>query len=311
MPEMQSTAAVLMVRPLRFGSNPQTRASNAFQSDVAAPDAHRTAIAEFDGLVAELRAAGVNVVAVDDTAEPVTPDALFPNNWLTTHADGTVVLYPMCAPNRRAERRMDLLEQLRDSGFVCSRLVDMSTHESEGRFLEGTGSLVLDRVRRIAFACLSPRTDLTLLKLWCGELGYRCFAFEARDSTGRDIYHTNVMLAIGSRWAVVCATAVPDLDRRRQLLDALAEDDRSVIVIDMDQMARFAGNTIELRDSTGGTVIAMSAQAYAALLPEQSEALRRHGRIVAFPVPTIETVGGGSVRCMLAELFLPQGASKT
>lgn len=308
MAEMQSAATVLMVRPVGFGPNPQTRESNAFQSAAVVPDAQRAALAEFDGLVAELRGAGVSVLALDDTAEPITPDALFPNNWFTTHADGTVVLYPMCAPNRRAERRIDVLERLRDSGFVCSRLVDLSAHELEGRFLEGTGSLVLDRVGRIAFACLSPRTDLTLLELWCEELGYSCFAFEARDAAGRDIYHTNVMLAVGGRWAVVCASAVADAERARQLLDALAEGGRTVVQIDMDQMAGFAGNILELRDSAGGAVIAMSAQAHDALRPAQLRELGRHARIVAVPVPTIEAVGGGSVRCMLAELFLPQGS---
>lgn len=311
MAEMQSAATVLMIRPAQFGSNPQTQDSNAFQSAAVLPSAQRAAIAEFDGLVAELRGADVNVLVIDDTPEPVTPDALFPNNWFTTHADGTVVLYPMRAPNRRAERRMDLLDRLRVSGFVCSRLVDLSAHEFDGRYLEGTGSLVLDRARRIAFACISPRTDLTLLELWGKELGYRCFAFEARDLAGRDIYHTNVMLSVGGRWSVVCASAVADPERRRQLLDALAADDRSVVQIDMDQMAAFAGNILELRDSSGGSVIAMSAQAHAALLPAQLGALTQHARIVAVPVPTIEAVGGGSVRCMLAELFLPlQGSSR-
>lgn len=305
MTERQSAASVLMVRPLGFGSNPQTRASNSFQSDAPAPDAQRSAIAEFDDVVAALRSADVEVVAVDDTPTPHTPDAIFPNNWFTTHADGTVVLYPMCAPNRRAERRFDLLERLRDCGFVYSRLVDLSAHELEGRYLEGTGSLVLDRIHRTAYACISPRTDSSVLDLWSQELGYRTFAFEAVDTQGRAIYHTNVMLAVGSRWAVVCSESVKDGLRRQQLIEALARGDRSLIEIDLEQMAGFAGNILELRCSDGGTVIAMSAQAHAALRDEQRAVLQLHGRIVAVPVPTIEAVGGGSVRCMLAELFLP------
>lgn len=303
--EMQSAAAVLMVRPLRFDSNPQTRASNAFQRDVLVEDSQRAALVEFDALVDELRLAGVEVVAVDDTLEPHTPDALFPNNWFTTHADGTVVLYPMCAPNRRAERRIDLLALLRARGFACARLVDLTAHELEGRYLEGTGSLVLDRVARIAFACLSPRTDPTVLSQWGQELGYRTYVFEASDALGRAIYHTNVMLAVGSTWAVVCASAITDARQRSELMGTLAAGGRTVIEIDVVQMAGFAGNVLELRDSTGAALIAMSTNARTVLRTEQLEALGRHGRIVSSPVPTIETVGGGSVRCMLAELFLP------
>jgi hypothetical protein len=305
MTERQSAATVLMVRPVEFGPNPQTRASNSFQSDALVPEAQRSAIAEFDGLVVALRGAGIEVVAVDDTPEPHTPDAIFPNNWFTTHADGTVVLYPMCAPNRRAERRIDLLERLRNSGFVCSRLVDLSAHELDGRYLEGTGSLVLDRVHRTAFACLSPRTDSLVLDLWSQELGFRGFAFSAVDAGGRAIYHTNVMLALGSRWAVVCAESISDAHRRQQLIETLEQGDRRVIEIDLSQMAGFAGNILELQSSDRGTVIAMSTRAHAALRREQLVELGRHGRIVAVPVPTIEAVGGGSVRCMLAELFLP------
>jgi hypothetical protein len=303
--ERQSAATVLMVRPVGFGPNPQTRASNSFQSDAPVPDAARSAIVEFDGLVAELRDAGVDVVALDDTPLPNSPDAIFPNNWFTTHADGTVVLYPMFAPNRRAERRIDLLERLRASGFVCSRVVDLSAHELEGRYLEGTGSLVLDRVRRVAFACLSPRTDQGVVDLWSQELGFRSFAFAATDAGGQAIYHTNVMLAVGSRWAVVCAESITDVLRRQQLVYELAQGGRAVIEIDLTQMAGFAGNILELRDSKGGTVVVMSARAHAALRSEQLAVLRQHGRVIAVPVPTIEEVGGGSVRCMLAELFLP------
>ncbi len=308
--ESQSAAAVLMVRPLRFGSNPQTRASNAFQRDVLIEDPQSAALREFDALVDELRRTGVRVVAVDDTPEPHTPDALFPNNWFTTHADGTVVLYPMCAPNRRAERRADLLELLDDRGFACNRLVDLTAHETGGRYLEGTGSLVLDRVARIAFACLSPRTDLMVLDEWGKELGYRTFPFDAHDASGHPIYHTNVLLAVGSTWAVVCADAITDPRQRSKLIGAIASGDREVIEIDIGQMAGFAGNLLELRDAAGAAVIVMSSQARTVLAAAQLEALGRHGRIVSSPVPTIETAGGGSVRCMLAELFLPERSAQ-
>lgn len=304
MSETQSAAAVLMVRPHRFGPNPQTFASNAFQR-AASAEVHDAALLEFEALADALRAAGVEVMAVDDTPEPPTPDALFPNNWFSTHADGTIVLYPMCAPNRRAERRLELLGELRERGFRCHRLIDLSMHELDGRFLEGTGSLVLDRLQRRAYACLSARTDPQVLELWSQELGYRAFAFSAIDRDGRAIYHTNVMLALGTGWAVVCGAAVVDAARRGELLDALAQGGRSVVDIDHGQMHEFAGNIIELRDRHGAPVIAMSARARAALRPEQRAVLQRHGRIVASPVPTIEDAGGGSVRCMLAELFLP------
>jgi hypothetical protein len=311
MSETQSAAAVLMVRPHRFASNPQTQACNAFQREVGG-DVHAAAVAEFDALAAALRLAGVAVVAVEDSAEPQTPDAVFPNNWFSTHADGTVVLYPMCAENRRAERRLEVFAELRERGFGCNRLVDLSAHEIDGRFLEGTGSLVLDRVTRTAFACLSPRTHPAMLELWGEELGYRTFAFEARDAAGKPVYHTNVMLAIGSGWAVVCADSVTPPARRGELLAALAVGGRQVIAIDLEQMASFAGNILELRDASGRPVIAMSAQARAALRPDQIEALSVHGRIVASAVPTIETAGGGSVRCMIAEVFLPAaGSSRT
>jgi hypothetical protein len=308
MSETQSAPAVLMVRPHRFASNPQTRGCNAFQRD-SGGDLHAAAVREFDALAAALREAGVAVVALDDTPEPHTPDAVFPNNWFSTHADGTIVLYPMSAPNRRAERRVDLFADLRERGFGCRRLVDLSAHELDGRFLEGTGSLVLDRLARRAYACLSPRTDRRLLEIWCQELGYQPFAFEATDSDGRAIYHTNVMLALGTGWAVVCAAAVDDRARRAELSAALAAGGRTVVEIDREQMAAFTGNVLELRDRAGHLVIAMSAQARAALRPEQVAALSRHGRLVSSPVPTIETAGGGSVRCMIAELFLPPTGS--
>ncbi len=303
--ESQSAAAVLMVRPLRFGSNPQTRASNSFQRAALIEDSQGAALREFDALVDELRLAGVRVVIVEDTLEPHTPDSIYPNNWFSTHADGTVVLYPMCAPNRRAERRIDLLALLRESGFACTRLVDLSAYEQESRHLEGTGSLVLDRVAHIAFACLSPRTDPTLLEDWGRELGYRTFPFDAHDASEHTIYHTNVMLAVGSTWAVVCADAITDQRRRTELMATLGATGHEVVEIGIDQMEGFAGNILELRAAAGGPVIVMSAQARSSLRPEQLGALGRHGRIISSPVPTIERAGGGSVRCMLAEIFLP------
>lgn len=292
-----------MVRPARFAANPQTMSSNAFQR-AAGADVARAARAEFDALLEALRGARIDVQAFDDTDEPAKPDAVFPNNWFSTHGDGTVVLYPMCAHNRRAERRLDLLDALRRAGFEFNRLVDLSAHEIDDRFLEGTGSLVLDRASRVAYACLSPRTDAGLLAQWGAELGYRTFAFHAEDREGRPIYHTNVMLAIGTGWALVCLAAVPDPAERASLAERLTSGGREVVEIDLAQLEAFAGNLLEL-ESPDGPVIALSATAHAALRADQRATLAAHARLLVVAVPTIEAAGGGSVRCMLAEIFLP------
>ena len=303
-----------MVRPAAFGWNPETETSNRFQQRAAGPaDAVRdAAIAEFEHLERALNEAGVETCALADRSEPASPDAVFPNNWVSFHADGTVVLYPMLAPSRRRERRMDLLAELEQrGGFEVARLVDLTHHERAGRFLEGTGSVVFDHVGRIAYACLSPRTDAAVLRELCDELGCEPVVFVATDATGVPAYHTNVVLAIGSRFAIVCADAVAAGDRAG-LLERLRDGGREVVAIDHPQMASFAGNALELRSRDGSAVLAMSARALESLGPVAQEALR-HGvdRVVAVPIPTIEDVGGGSVRCMLAEMFLPRrrGAS--
>lgn len=309
--EPQNAPAVMMIRPVRFEANYQTTATNAFQHPLAigADEAQALALAEFDGLCAALREAGVEVCVYDDTAEPHTPDAIFPNNWLTTHADGTAVLYPMMAENRRLERRPELLERLgREHGFAVSRVIDLSHHEHQGRFLEGTGSMVLDRVNRVAYACVGPRTDVGVLEEFCRELGYLPFSFEARDATGIPIYHTNVMMCLGARFAVVCLDSVDSAVRREQLAASLRESGHEVVSIDGEQLRQFAGNMMALRDERGETVLAMSTRAYNALRPEQLSTLAAHSRIVASPVNTIEDCAGGGVRCMLASLHLPRSA---
>jgi len=306
-PEPQSTDTVLMVRPARFGSNPQTRGSNAFQSsEDAARDAGSKATAEFDEMVADLRGAGVRVLVLDDDPEPARPDAVFPNNWFSTHRDGTVVLYPMCAPNRRIERRTDRLQHLRAGGLRCQHLIDLSAHEIDGAFLEGTGSMVLDRSGRVAYACISPRTDRGLFEQWAEELGYEPFAFDAVDARGRAIYHTNVLMSIGSGWAVVCLQAIADAAQRAALADRVRAGGRELIEIDHGQMDGFGANILELRSDDGRAVIALSTSAAEALGPTARAALAAHGELVVSAIPTIERAGGGSARCMLAELFLPQ-----
>jgi hypothetical protein len=298
----------MMIRPAAFGWNVETRDSNRFQSPVAPEDPAiaQVAVAEFDAMVATLREAGVTVHALDDRLEPRCPDAVFPNNWVSFHDDGTVVLYPMLAPTRRRERRPELLQDLiARGGYAVSRLLDLTHHELENRFLEGTGSLVLDHVGRIAYACPSPRTHPAVLREFCGELGYEPCTFDARGRDGTPVYHTNVLLAIGERCAVVCAEAVAADDRAR-LLGRLAQGGQAVIEIGFDQLESFAGNMLELHAADGAGVLVMSTRARAGLAARDLDALAACvDRIVVPEVQHIEQAGGGSVRCMLAEVFLP------
>jgi hypothetical protein len=307
--EPQSTGAVLMVRPARFGYNAETAASNAFQqwSEDAphTPDPALEGLREFDALVLALRRAGISVFVADDTAEPAKPDALFPNNWVSFHRDGSVVLYPMLAPNRRAERREEVIEQVRREGaFRITRRVDLTHREAESRYLEGTGSLVLDRVARTAYACLSPRTDFDVLGEFAQRLDYELVSFEAVDALSRPIYHTNVLMAIGAQFAVVCAEAIGDPAQRASVLSRLRATGHEIVMISHEQMRRFAGNLLEL-EGAQGRVIALSTTAWAALDAGQRAALEKQAAIVAVPIPTIERLGGGGVRCMLAEIHLP------
>ena len=303
----QTADAVLMVRPASFGWNPQTQASNRFQRDEPglAGAANERARAEFDALALQLRTAGVAVSVAADVPAPACPDAIFPNNWVSLHADGTVVLYPMLARNRRLERRLELITALATgSGRRINRLVDLTQHELHGHFLEGTGSIVFDHAQRIAYACRSPRTHPEPLAELCDELGYQSCAFMAADAAGVPIYHTNVMLAVGARCCVVAASAIDALDRER-VLSSLAASGRAIEIIDARQMAGFAGNVLELR-ADSGSVLALSATAHASFGPAAIERITSSvNRILVAPIPTIETLGGGSVRCMLAEVFLP------
>lgn len=308
--DRQVATDVMMIRPVAFAGNPQTQPSNAFQQlDSGQVDAANQAVAlrEFDGLVGALQKAGVTVHVFDDTPAPHTPDSIFPNNWVSFHADGTVVLYPMLAENRRLERRLDLLEALSAKhGFHASRVIDLTRHEHTGRYLEGTGSLVLDRIHRVAYACVSPRTDLDVLGDFAQQLDYDIVAFEAHDAGGAAIYHTNVLMSVGERFAAVCSSAIRE-DERESVLNQLRGTGRAVVDLSMDQMNAFAGNMLELGSSLTGSVVAMSQRAHDALTAEQRAALHSSaGPIVAAAIPTIEKLGGGSVRCMLAELHIPK-----
>jgi len=311
-PERQLARRVLMIRPAAFGPNAETAPTNAFQSTAlaASPAVQERALAEFDDLVALLRAHGVEVCVVDDDPATATPDAIFPNNWVSFHADGTVVRYPMCAPNRRLERRAEVIAEVcARLGVAALREVDLAAElEPRERFLEGTGSLLLDRPGRVAYACLSPRTHPDALAEFGRRLGYAVHAFHAVDERGRAIYHTNVLMALGERFCVLCTEAVRDAEERAALVARLTAGGRELVAIDPAQMRAFAGNLLQLENAAGERIVVGSTRALGALSAEQRAALERHGALVAAPLETIESVGGGGVRCMLAEVFLPPAA---
>jgi hypothetical protein len=307
--EAQATMHVFLVRPCHFGSNPETAGSNAFQKDLADPadDVQARALAEFDGLVQALRSVGVVPIVFDDTDLPVKPDAVFPNNWVSCHGDGAVYLYPMEAPSRRLERRTDIIEALSEHhGFHVREIIDLSTAEGDGFFLEGTGSMVLDRVNRVIYAAMSSRTHMTVLADFAQRADYEITAFDAVDSGGQPVYHTNVMMAIGTGFAVICADAIVDDLKRKTVLARLAGSGREIIEISMQQMENFAGNLLELATESGQTVIVLSRAAFAALTADQRNSLACFGQVLPVAIETIEKAGGGSVRCMLAEVFLPR-----
>lgn len=305
---MQSARTVLLVRPARFAFNEQTAASNSFQrslSDLSAETIQQQAFAEFDNLVQQLRAHGMNVLVLDDTPEPPKPDAVFPNNWLSTHPDGRALLYPLHAPNRRPERRADILEVLAGQ-FELREIVDFSAHEAEHHFLEGTGSIIFDHRHRLAYACLSPRTDAGLLGEVAGLLGFKPIIFRAYDAQKQAIYHTNVMMCIGAAFAVLCPESIRDEAERQLVVDSLTATGHELILITLEQVARFAGNMLTLQPATGRELLALSQSAFDALTAGQKSRLSHYCQLLPLPIPTIETIGGGSVRCMLAEVFLPE-----
>lgn len=306
---MQTTCYLLMIRPVRFAFNEQTAISNAFQNPAAlleAETAQEKALNEFDAMVGSLRGFGVDVTVIEDTPEPHTPDAVFPNNWVSFHElnGGTVCLYPMQAPNRRLERRVDIIEQIKGR-FQIAHVLDFSTHEAEDRFLEGTGSMVLDRDFRVAYACLSPRTDAGLLSEFARKMDYRTVSFHATDEQGKPIYHTNVVMCVGERFAVVCLDCIRDAEEREQVRNTLESCRKEIIEISMDQLYRFAGNMLQIRNVRREILLVMSAQAYQALLPDQLRQLEKHTRVMSSDLQTIERNGGGSARCMIAEIHLP------
>ena len=302
---MQSTSKVLMVRPVRFGFNEQTAGNNSFQKRGYELSAQDMALEEFDNFVTLLRANNVDVVVVEDTPEPHTPDSIFPNNWFSTHASGELVLYPMCAPNRRLERKESVLNVIKEIGErgKMRRIVDLTHWESENLFLEGTGSLIFDRKNRIVFACRSPRCDIAVLEDLCEKLDYEFLDFGAYDRDGKPIYHTNVMMCVGDKFVVACLDSIKNIDERTEFISFVEDCDKELIEISIDQMEQFAGNMLQLRSTGGEPLLIMSATAKRVLTTDQLESLMSYCKIISPELESIETNGGGSARCMLAEIF--------
>lgn len=305
---MQTTSNILMIRPVNFSFNAETAVNNAFQVQGQDVGAQEKARKEFDDFVGRLRENGISVTVVDDTPEPYTPDSIFPNNWVSFHDDGTVVLYPMFAVNRRAERKQHVLDTIY-AKFDHHRQLDLTGAEASTLFLEGTGSMVLDRDHRIAYACLSPRTDLGLLETFAKELQYKPVSFYARDQHGQEIYHTNVMMCVADQYVVICLNSITDPDERVAVEKQINATGKAIINISLDQMNHFAGNMLQVQNAAGQKFLVMSSQAYHSLRPDQVSSLSKYNPIIHADLTTIETNGGGSARCMMAEVFLPEKSS--
>ncbi len=292
-----------MIRPVNFGFNEQTSGNNAFQVRGDEENARSKAIKEFDEFAKLLRSNGVDLSVVEDTPEPHTPDSVFPNNWFSTHEGGTLVFYPMYAPNRREERKPSVINFIKEN-FKVKRVVDLTLNEKSELFLEGTGSMIIDRDHNLVYACRSPRTDEKVLEQFCEELDYDYFLFGASDASGNNIYHTNVMMCVGTEFVVVCLDAVKDIDERENLIGLIEESDKEIVEISLEQMSKFAGNMLEVKSKEGEKLLVMSKRAYNSLNQEQVDTLQKYCRIISPNLTTIENNGGGSARCMMAEIYL-------
>ncbi|MBC8112544.1 MAG: amidinotransferase [Verrucomicrobia bacterium] len=302
---MQTTPHILMIRPVQFAFNKQTALSNTFQSNTQNDDSvQEKALQEFDVMSKTLQNKGVNVIIINDTPEPHTPDSIFPNNWLSFHADGSVFLYPMQAENRRLERRYDILQMIENEGFIISETNDLTHYENDDKFLEGTGSMILDRENKVVYACLSPRTEPVILEDFASQADFEIIAFDA-FANEKAIYHTNVMMSLGEKYAVICLDAIPDKSQQTLVVNSLLKTGKEIIEISVEQMNRFAGNMLQVRTITEELLVVMSDQAYQSLTATQIETLSKHGELIHPDLTTIETNGGGSARCMMAEVFLP------
>lgn len=306
MSKKQTTNHIFMVRPSNFGFNDQTAKSNAFQINDPSnttKEIKEMAREEFDNFVDKLRSQGINIIVGEDSIEPKKPDAVFPNNWITFHENGLIITYPMFAPYRRREIDDRFIHQIGEEFEIIGR-IHLENFEKKNLFLEGTGSMIFDRVHQIAYACLSPRTELSLFHKFCNVVNATPIAFEAVDGNGQQIYHTNVMMAMGDTFVVICLDTIRDKEDLKKLKKSFKKTKKEIINISLDQMMSFAGNMLQVENDAGKTFLVMSEQAFRSLRPEQIEQIERHTHILYSPIPTIETYGGGSARCMMAEVFL-------
>jgi len=303
----QITSNIMMIRPANFGFNTQTAANNSFQTDDSGGDANETAKKaqhEFDNMVELLRSKNINVEVINDTTEPTKPDAIFPNNWISLHKNGSAVTYPMFAPNRRIERREDIITTL-EKKYKVNRRYSFEHYEEDNLFLEGTGSMIFDRENKIVYACISERTDPTLIDKFCVLMGTERAVFHSVDKQGDLIYHTNVMMALGQKFVVICMDSINDEEERKMLRSNFERTNKVLIEISQDQVEQFAGNMLEVRSSGGKPYLVMSQTAFESLNDDQIQQIKKYTEILAVQIPTIEHYGGGSVRCMMAEIFLP------
>lgn len=307
--EKQTTDTLLLVRPANFGFNEQTAESCPLQQRIPGmSDAqiHINALAEFDTVVRNLQDNALNLIIAQDTPNPKKPDAVFPNNWVTFHEDGTVVLYPMMAEIRRLERRMDIVGDVcSGKGYRLSRILNLTSFEKKGQFLEGTGSMVLDRTNRIAYSCISPRTHLAVLKNFAKKMDYEYITFHTLDKLKMPVYHTNVVMSLGEKFALICLDAIPKQSERKKIVKSLLKTDHDVIPISIEQLYNFAGNVLQVSREDGEDMLIMSTRAFGSFGLRQKEVLRRYCNLIISPARIIETISGGSVRCMLAEVFKP------
>jgi hypothetical protein len=302
------TSHLLMVRPSHFGFNEETASNNAFQvndNSLSTKQIATLAIKEFDDFVCVLRENGLTITVNEDDISIKTTDSIFPNNWFSTHSDGTLVTYPMFSKNRRLERREDIIEGLKENYHVIHR-IHLESAENVGQYLEGTGSLILDRANKIGYACRSIRTNDKLLVEWADKLGYRLCVFNAKDKSGLDIYHTNVMMALGENFVIWGGDALPDINEKVVIEKLFFETGKEIIPISMNQIAKFAGNMLAVKNEKGERLLIMSQTAYDSLSVEQINQIEALSKIIRGNIPIIEKYGGGSVRCMLAEIFLPE-----
>ena len=305
---MQSAQHILMIRPVSFKPNDETADSNAFQKGLGQLTEHSALVKaqqEFDNMVNMLRSKGIDVTVVEDTKAPEKPDAIFPNNWISTHSNGSVFIYPMYTKNRREERRTDIINFLNDE-YEVNEVFDISHYELDGKILEGTGSMVFDHINKIVYACASPRTNEGLLSFVADDLGYKHILFNALDTNKTPIYHTNVIMSIGTGYAIIAADTIQDKAQRTLVLASLKQGGHNIIEISLEQMNNFAGNMLEVRSLLGIIYLVMSKQAFDSLKPLQRKTIRQYAEIINPPLSTIEQIGGGSARCMMAEIFLRQ-----